>query len=97
MQLDPINEETCFGQCDSVPEEVSNAVFDALKRVPVGDRGDERVARAAWLAPRMAREGWRFCPCFPMERTQQHELIFSLVNTYLANQLAFGVEQARAA
>lgn len=97
MQPDPMNATSCFGQCDGVPEEVSNAVFDALKRVPVGDRGDERIARAAYLAPRMATEGWRFCPCFPMERTQQHELIFGLVNTHLANQLAYRAAEVKAA
>jgi hypothetical protein len=45
----------------------------------------------------MAAEGWRFCPCFPMVRTQQHELIFSLVHTNLANRLAQKAAQARAA
>jgi hypothetical protein len=89
MQPDPISTMLCFGQCDGVSEEVSNAVFEALMRILGGDRGDKRIARAAYLASRMAVEGWRFCPCFPMERTQQHELIFSLVNTYLANQLAY--------
>ena len=89
MQPDPMSTMFCFGQCDDVPQAVSDAVFDALKSVPVGCTGDERVARAAYLASRMAVEGWRFCPCFPMERTQQHELIFSLVNTHLANQLAY--------
>ena len=89
MQPEIMNTTPCFGQCDGVSEEVSDAVFEALVRIPGGDRGDKRIARAAYLAPRMAVEGWRFCPCFPMKRTQQHELIFSLVNTHLANQLAY--------
>jgi hypothetical protein len=97
MQPDPMDTTLCFGQCDGVPDEVSNAVFDVVKSVPVGKRGDERITRAVCLAPRMAVEGWRFCPCFPMARSQQHELIFSLVDTYLANQLAYRVAHARVA
>lgn len=86
----------CFGQCDDVPEEVCDAVFASLKRIPGGD-DDQRDARAADLAPLMAAEGWRFCPCFSMVRTQQHELIFSLVHTNLANRLANKAVQVRAA
>jgi len=88
MQPDPMKTMLlCFGQCDSVPDEVCDAVIASLKRIP-GVTEDERDARAADLAPRMAVEGWRFCPCFPMVRTQQHELIFGLVHTNLANRLA---------
>jgi len=90
-----MNNILCYGQCDGVPDEVTNAVIDAVKNVPVGDRGDERVSRAAYLAPRMAAEGWRFCPCYPMVRTQYHELIFGLVNTHLANQLAYRAAQSK--
>jgi hypothetical protein len=50
--------------------------------------GNERDARAAILALRMAVEGWRFCACFPKLRTPRHEMIFSLVQTNLANWLA---------
>jgi hypothetical protein len=45
----------------------------------------------------MAMEGWRFCTCFPMVRTQQHELIFNLVHTTVANRLADEAARARAA
>jgi hypothetical protein len=97
MRPDPMKRMMlCFGQCDDVPEEVCDAVFASLKRIPGGDE-DQRDARAADLAPRMAEEGWRFCPCFPMVRTQQHELIFSLVHTNLANRLANKAAQAKAA
>jgi hypothetical protein len=77
----------CLGNCDDVPEEVCDAVFESLKRIP-GRGADARDAHAADLAPRMAVEGWRFCPCFFMERTDMHEVIFSLVHTNLANRLA---------
>jgi hypothetical protein len=84
----------CLGQCDDVPEEVCDAVFASLQRIPGHDQ-DVRDTRAADLAPRMAVEGWRFCPCFFMERTEQHEVIFSLVHTNLANRLAHkAVEKA---
>ena len=73
----------CGDNCDCVSDEVIEAVFDSVKRIP----GDNN-ARAIDLAPRMAAEGWRFCPCFPMLRTQEHERIFDLVHTNLANRLA---------
>jgi hypothetical protein len=86
----------CLGQCNDVPEEVCNAVFESLQRIP-GRNGEDRDARAADLAPRMAVEGWRFCPCFFMGRTEQHDVIFSLVHTNLANRLAHRAAQTRAA
>jgi hypothetical protein len=48
----------------------------------------EREALAALVAPRMAKEGWRFCPCFPTKRTLQHARIFDLVQTNTADRLA---------
>ena len=82
--------QACYGDnCDCVPDEVIEAVFDSLKRIPGGgDPSSGRDARAIDLAPRMAAEGWRFCPCFPLRRTQEHERIFQLVHTNLANRLA---------
>jgi hypothetical protein len=79
----------CGDNCDCVSDEVIEAVFDSVKRIP-GDNDHSlgRDARAIDLAPRMAAEGWRFCPCFPMLRTQEHERIFDLVHTNLANRLA---------
>jgi hypothetical protein len=97
MQPNPINTMLrCSDHCDDVPEEVCDAVFAAVKNV-AGGHGDERDARAAYLAPRMAVENWRFCPCFPMLRTQRHEMILSLVHTNLANRLADKAAQTRAA
>jgi hypothetical protein len=81
--------QLCQGMCKSVPDEVCDAVFDSLKQVPgVNGNANERDTRAQIIALRMATEGWRFCPCFPTRRTQQHERIFSLVHTNLANRLA---------
>ena len=90
MQLDPMTTmKSCYGgSCDCVPEEVSDAVDVSLKQVPGGDRHFQRDARAEMLAPLMAEQGWRFCPCFPMLRSEQHARIFSLVHTNLANRLA---------
>ena len=96
MRLDPMMTHLCSGHCDGVPEEVRDAVFASVKRVPAGD-GDERGARAADLAPRMAAEGWRFCRCFPMLTTKQHEMIHSLVHTDLANRLAHWITLPTAA
>ena len=97
MRPDPMKSMIlCFGQCDDVPDRVYDAVLASLKRIP-GDGEDQRDARAADLAPRMAVEGWRFCTCFPMVRTQQHELIFNLVHTTVANRLADEAARARAA
>jgi hypothetical protein len=79
----------CQGKCDRVPDEVCDAVLDTLTFVPGGDRSsDARDARAVALAPRMAAEGWRFCPCFSEGNTQQHARIFGLMHTNLANRLA---------
>jgi hypothetical protein len=87
MRLDPMSTPLCTGGCDGVPDEVCDAVFASIKRIPACD-GDERYARAADLAPHMAVEGWRFCRCFPMLTTTRHEMIHSLVHTDLANRLA---------
>jgi hypothetical protein len=87
MRLDPMTTHLCSGHCDHVQGEVRDAVFASVQRVPAGC-GGERYARAADLAPRMALEGWRFCRCFPMLTTAQHEMIDSLVHTALANRLA---------
>ena len=81
----------CSGDnCDcSVSDEVIEAVFDSLKRIPRdNEQSLGRDARAIDLAPRMAAEGRRFCPCFPKLRTPEHERIFDLAHTNLANRLA---------
>lgn len=65
-----------------------------LTFIPGGDNSSDACdARAAALAPRMAVEGWRFCPCFPTKRTHQHARIFGLVHTNLANRLAHDIAQ----
>jgi hypothetical protein len=81
--------QLCRGMCSRVPDEVCDAVLDGLMQIP-GVNGDanERDLRAQAISLRMANEGWRFCPCFPTKRTQQHERIFSLVHTNMANRLA---------
>jgi hypothetical protein len=80
----------CQGDgCDRVPDEVCEAVEDTLKAIPgVYRECSEREALATLVAPRMAQEGWRFCPCFPLRRTLQHARIFDLVHTNMANRLA---------
>jgi len=79
----------CRGMCDEVPDEVSDAVFETLNSIPsVYRECSEREALATLLAPRMAKEGWRFCPCFPAKRTLEHARIFDLVHTNMANRLA---------
>ena len=79
----------CQGRCTLVPDQVCDAVLDTLVFVPGGDHSpDAWNARATALAPRMAMEGWRFCPCFAEGSTPQHARIFSLVHTNLANILA---------
>jgi hypothetical protein len=79
----------CRGKCDRVPDQVCDAVLDTLTFVPGGDRSaDAWDARAVALAPQMAAEGWRFCPCFSEGNTPQHARIFALVHTNLANRLA---------
>jgi len=100
MQLDPMAiMRACRGEsCDSVPDEVSDAVYDALESIPGGDdHATVREARAELLAPRMVEENWRFCPCYPMLRSGQHARIFDLVHTNLANRLAQKVALERAA
>ena len=84
----------CQGTCDRVPDEVCDAVLDTLTFIPGGDNSSDACdARAAALAPRMAMEGWRFCPCFPAKRTHQHARICGLVHTNLANRLAHDIAQ----
>ena len=79
----------CQGKCDRVPDQVCDAVLDTLTFIPGGNHSSNAWdARAVALAPRMAAEGWRFCPCFSEATTPQHARIFSLVNTNLANSLA---------
>lgn len=79
--------KSCSNCCDDVPEEVSEAVFAALDEIP-GESEESREARAKAVARKMAREGWRFCPCFPTRRTSLHQRIFDLVHTNMANRLA---------
>ena len=90
MRLDPMRVmQSCLGKCCQVPDEVCDAVLDTLALFPGGDnRAVVCEARAAAIAPRMAVEGWRFCPCFSEKRTRQHAQIFGLVQTNLANRLA---------
>ena len=84
-----LSQPCCGDNCDCVSDEVIDAVFDCLKRIPGGeDITQGRDDRAIDLAPRMAAEGWRFCPCYPLLRTEEHERIFDLVHTNLANRLA---------
>ena len=81
--------QLCQGMCDEVPDEVCEAVFETLNSIPgVYRECNEREALATLVAPRMAEEGWRFCPCFPTKRTTQHGQIFDLVHTNMANRLA---------
>ncbi|MGA1983052.1 MAG: hypothetical protein ABSG84_11395 [Acidobacteriaceae bacterium] len=91
--------QTCSGEsCDCVPDEVCDAVWDSLRQIPGGDDPYQvRDARAEWLAPRMATEGWRFCHCFPLLRTEQHARIYDLVHTNRANHLAHKAARERAA
>ena len=100
MQPDPMTKmNSCRGgRCESVPDEVFEAVYESLSQIPGGDRHDPlRDARAEVLAPLMAQQGWRFCPCFPMLRTKDHARIFELVHTNLANRLANKAELERVA
>jgi hypothetical protein len=79
----------CLGMCDEVQDEVCEAVFETLKSIPgVYLECSEREALAALIAPRMAKDGWRFCPCFPAKQTWEHARIFELVHTNMANRLA---------
>jgi hypothetical protein len=79
----------CQGTCNHVPDEMCEAVFETLNSIPgVYRECNAREALATLVAPRMAKEGWRFCPCFPTKRTEEHARIFDLVNTNMANRLA---------
>ena len=92
--------QLCQGACDQVPDEVCEAVFETLNTIPgVYRECNVREAPATLVAPRMAKEGWRFCPCFPIKRTMQHARIFDLVHTNMANRLAHRhvLEQTNAA
>jgi len=100
MKLDPLAiMRICRGErCDCVPDEVADAVYDALESIPGGDDHSAiREARAELLAPRMVAENWRFCPCFPNLRSGQHARIFDLVHTNLANRVAEKLALERAA
>ena len=89
--------QNCLGHCDQVPDEVCDAVFDSVRRIPrVTGKSDERDARAVILASRMALEGWRFCPCFALTKTPGHQEIFNMVHTNLANKLAHTEARAKA-
>lgn len=79
--------KSCQNRCEEVPDEVSDAVFSALDSIP-GEGDESREARAAEIAAQMAKDGWRFCPCFPTKHTVMHERIFDLVHTNMANRLA---------
>jgi hypothetical protein len=85
--------QLCQEICTQVPDEVVDAVADSFEHI----RGaasicDVREMMAIDLAPRMVREDWRFCPCFPLMRTKGHRRIFDLVHTNMANHLANKVE-----
>ena len=80
---------SCRGMCNQIPDEVSEAVFETLDSAPgLYREHDPREALATLVAPRMAKEGWRFCSCFPAKRTHEHARIFDLVHTNMANRLA---------
>jgi hypothetical protein len=81
--------QNCLGTCVHVPDEVFAAVLDSLQVIPEeSGNPDACDARAVVIALRMARDGWRFCPCFPEGTTPQHAQIFGLVQTNFANSLA---------
>jgi hypothetical protein len=89
--------KSCRNHCQEVPEEVSDAVFAALDSIPT-EGEDGRESRATAISSQMAKEGWRFCPCFATRKTLSHQRIFDLVHTNMANRLAHrilltGVEQ----
>jgi hypothetical protein len=94
-----ITMRTCRGDgCDCVPDKVSRAVYESLRQVPIGgDHNHHRDARAEAIAPLMAAEGWRFCPCYSLLRTEQHARIFELVHTTMANRLAHKTATEKAA
>jgi hypothetical protein len=87
----------CLGTCAHVPDEVFAAVLDSLQVIPEeSSNPDACDARAVVIALRMAREGWRFCPCFPEGMTPQHARVFGLVQTNFANSLAHSALLKRA-
>jgi hypothetical protein len=88
--------KSCKNLCEEVPDEVYDAVFSAFDDIP-GESQECREARANAIAPQMAREGWRFCPCFATRRTPTHERIFDLVHTNMANRLAHRIVLAELA
>jgi hypothetical protein len=86
----------CLGNCAHVPDEVCTAVADCLQVIPEGSsNADACEARAVVIALRMAREEWRFCPCFSEGATVQHARIFGLVQTEFANSLAHSARRKR--
>jgi hypothetical protein len=100
MGKDPVETmQNCFGDsCDIVPDEVCDAVFDGLKQIlATREHSQRRDALAELMAPRMAGEGWRFCPCFPLLRTEGHARIYDLVHANLANHLAHKAARESAA
>ena len=100
MGKDPLETmQNCLGDsCNCVPDEVCDAVYDSLKQIPgIGGHAQRRDALAEMLAPRMAEEGWRFCPCFSLLRTEGHARIYDLVHTNRANHLAHKVAREYAA
>ena len=100
MGKDPMETmQSCLGDsCDNVPDEVCDAVFDGLKQISgTREHAQRRDALAEIIAPRMAEEGWRFCPCFPLLRTEGHARIYDLVHTNRANHLAHKVARESAA
>jgi hypothetical protein len=88
--LDPMQSmKSCQNLCTEVPEEVYDLVLTSLTDIPgENEGGRERDDRAIAIAPAMARDGWRFCPCYAARRTLQHYRIFDLVHTNMANRLA---------
>jgi hypothetical protein len=88
--------KSCNNRCEEVPDEVYDAVFSAFDAIP-GESQECREARANAIAARMAKEGWRFCPCFATKKTPLHERIFDLVHTNMANRLAHRILLSEAA
>jgi len=90
MMQDPMQMmKSCHNRCTEVPREVYDLVMASLTDIPGDNQGGrERDDRAVAIAPSMARDGWRFCPCYPTSRTLQHHRIFDLVHTNMANRLA---------
>jgi hypothetical protein len=100
MGKDPMETmQNCFGDnCDSVPDEVCDAVYEGLRQISeIDGHAQRRDALAETLAPRMAEERWRFCPCFALLRTEGHARIHDLVHTNRANHLAHKAVRVSAA